>query len=141
MAKENKKGNGILNKIEKIGNALPHPAVLFVILSVAIVIISFIVSKIGTTVTYFDAREGKDVTIMAENMLSASGLRYIFNSATKNFTGFAPLGTVLVAIAWGGCSGMVWPDQCQPEEAASECESKTTHRGHRICGYHVQCSF
>ena len=98
MAKENKKSNGILNKIEKIGNALPHPAVLFVLLSVAIVIISFIVSKIGTTVTYFDAREGKDVTIMAENMLSASGLRYIFNSATKNFTGFAPLGTVLVAM-------------------------------------------
>lgn len=98
MAKENKKSNGILNRIEKIGNALPHPAVLFVILSIAIVIISFIVSKLGTAVTYFDAREGKDVTIMAENMLSASGLRYIFNSATKNFTGFAPLGTVLVAM-------------------------------------------
>lgn len=98
MAKENKKSNGILNRIEKIGNALPHPAVLFVILSIAIVIISFIVSKLGTAVTYFDAREGKDVTIMAENMLSASGLRYIFNSATKNFTGFPPLGTVLVAM-------------------------------------------
>lgn len=98
MAKENKKSNGILNRIEKIGNALPHPAVLFVILSIAIVIISFIVSKLGTAVTYFDAREGKDVTIMAENMLSAAGLRYIFNSATKNFTGFPPLGTVLVAM-------------------------------------------
>lgn len=98
MATENKKSNGILNRIEKIGNALPHPAVLFVILSIAIVIISFIVSKLGTAVTYFDAREGKDVTIMAENMLSAAGLRYIFNSATKNFTGFAPLGTVLVAM-------------------------------------------
>lgn len=98
MATENKKNNGLLKKIERVGNALPHPAIIFVILCVAIVIISFIVNKLGTTVTYFDAKEGKDVTIMAENMLSAAGLRYIFNNATKNFTGFAPLGTVLVAM-------------------------------------------
>ena len=98
MAKENKKSNGILKKIEKVGNALPHPAIIFVILCVAIVIISFIVNKLGTTVTYFDARQGKEVTVMAENMLSGAGLQYIFNSATKNFTGFAPLGTVLVAM-------------------------------------------
>ena len=98
MAKENKKSNGLLKKIEKVGNALPHPAIIFVILCVAIVIISFIVNMLGTTVTYFDARQGKEVTVMAENMLSGAGLQYIFNSATKNFTGFAPLGTVLVAM-------------------------------------------
>lgn len=90
--------NGILKKIEKIGNALPHPAIIFVILSIAVIIISYIVSLIGTTVTYFDARQGAEVTITADNMLSAAGLRYVFNSATKNFTGFAPLGTVLVAM-------------------------------------------
>src|SRR5690554_433327 len=101
MAKNNpnnKEKKGILHTIEVVGNALPHPAIIFVILSVAVVIISYIVALIGTEVTYFDAREAADVTISAENLLSASGLRYIFNSATTNFTGFAPLGTVLVAM-------------------------------------------
>lgn len=32
------------------------------------------------------------------SLLTPDGLRYMFNSATKNFTGFAPLGTVLVAM-------------------------------------------
>lgn len=99
MAKENNRGrDGILKKIEDLGNALPHPAMIFVMLSVAIVIISFIISLLGAKVTYLEARTGELVTITAENLLSAEGLRYIFNSATKNFTGFAPLGTVLVAM-------------------------------------------
>lgn len=94
----NKENKGVLKSIERIGNALPHPAIIFVILSVAVIIISYIVSLMGTTVTYMDARQGAEVTIGADNMLSAAGLRYVFNSATKNFTGFAPLGTVLVAM-------------------------------------------
>lgn len=94
----NKENKGVLKSIERIGNALPHPAIIFVILSIAVIFISYIVSLIGTSVTYFDARQGAEVTITADNMLSAAGLRYVFNSATKNFTGFAPLGTVLVAM-------------------------------------------
>lgn len=90
--------NGILKKVERIGNALPHPAMLFVILCAVIIVISYLVSLTGLSVTYFDARQAKEVTITASNMLSADGLRYIFNNATKNFTGFAPLGVVLVAM-------------------------------------------
>ena len=101
MAKNKKdtpKQNGILKGIERVGNAMPHPAMIFVILSAAVVVISFIVAQMGTSVTYYDARAGAEVTVSAVNMLSADGLRYIFNNATKNFTGFAPLGTVLVAM-------------------------------------------
>jgi aminobenzoyl-glutamate transport protein len=94
----NKKEKGILKGIERVGNALPHPAMLFVILSAAVLVISFLVSKLGTSVTYFDAKAGEELTVSAVNMLSADGIRYIFNTATKNFTGFAPLGTVLVAM-------------------------------------------
>ena len=43
-------------------------------------------------------RLGKEVTKSAVSLLNAEGIRYIFNSATKNFTDFAPLGTVLVAM-------------------------------------------
>ena len=93
-----KKNKGILQGVERIGNALPHPVMIFIILSIAIVLVSFAVSQAGVSVTYFDARSGEDVTVTAMNLFSAEGLRYIFNSATTNFTGFAPLGTVLVAM-------------------------------------------
>ncbi len=90
--------NGILKSIERVGNALPHPAIIFVILSAVVIVASYLVSKAGTTVTYYDARAGAEATVTASNLLSAEGLRYIFNTATTNFTGFAPLGTVLVAM-------------------------------------------
>lgn len=89
---------GFLKNVERIGNALPHPAMIFVYLSLAVIVISAIVAKIGDPVTYYDAKAGEQVTTGAVSLLNADGLRYMFNSATKNFTGFAPLGTVLVAM-------------------------------------------
>lgn len=90
--------SGFLKGVERVGNALPHPAMIFVILCVAIILISALVSKSGISVEYFDARAGENVTVEAVSLLNADGLRHIFNSATKNYTGFAPLGTVLVAM-------------------------------------------
>lgn len=90
--------SGFLKNVEKIGNALPHPAIIFVILCAVIIIASAIVAAMGTTVNYYDAKAGKEVTLQAVSLLNAEGLRYIFNSAVNNFTGFAPLGTVLVAM-------------------------------------------
>ena len=96
--KNTKEVKGFLGQVERIGNALPHPAMIFVLLSAVIIVISAIAAKFGQPLTYYDARAGADVTVEAFSLLNAEGLRYIFNSATKNFTGFAPLGTVLVAM-------------------------------------------
>lgn len=96
--KETKEMNGFLKGIENIGNALPHPAMIFVILSALVIVISALVAKFGAPVTYYDAKAGEEVTKKAVSLLNVEGLRYIFNSATTNFTGFAPLGTVLVAM-------------------------------------------
>ena len=96
--KKNKEVSGFLKGVEKIGNKLPHPAILFFILSLIVVIVSAIAEAVGAPVTYFDAKKGQDVTIKALSLLNADGFRYILNSATKNFTSFAPLGTVLVAM-------------------------------------------
>lgn len=104
MAKENKKKKdgqeigGFLKGVETIGNKLPHPAMLFVILSVIVIIVSHFVAASGASVTYFDAKAGEEVTKQAVSLLNKEGLAYIFNSATTNYTGFAPLGTVLVAM-------------------------------------------
>ena len=52
----------------------------------------------GVSVDFFDAREAEVVKIHAVPLLNAEGVRHIFKSAVTNFTGFAPLGTVLVAM-------------------------------------------
>ncbi len=102
MSKETKKNpqeiGGFLKGVEAIGNKLPHPAMLFFILSLIVIVISHFVAASGVSVTYFDARAKAEVTKKAVSLLNADGLRYMFNSATKNYTGFAPLGTVLVAM-------------------------------------------
>lgn len=102
---EKTKGNkGFLGAIERVGNALPNPAIIFIILAVLVIIASGIVAAMGTTVTYFDANLGEERTVQAVSLLNGDGLRYIFNSATTNFTSFAPLGTVLVAMLGVGVS-------------------------------------
>ena len=100
--KNNKKKLGVLGRIEKIGNILPHPTTLFVILCAVIMIISHIAYKLGVEVNYqgidVKTNELKDLTVGVVSLLTPDGIRYMFTSAIKNFTGFAPLGTVLVAL-------------------------------------------
>lgn len=92
--------NRFLDMVEKGGNKLPHPTALFLILAVLVVIISGVAASSGLKVTYERIADGKaeQVTVEAVSLMSAQGLRQIFSEAVNNFTGFAPLGTVLVAM-------------------------------------------
>lgn len=98
MKEKTNGSKGFLGTIERVGNALPNPAIIFIILAVLVIIASAIVEATGIEVTYFDANLGEERTVQAVSLLNGDGLRYIFNSATTNFTSFAPLGTVLVAM-------------------------------------------
>ncbi|MDN6385625.1 MAG: AbgT family transporter, partial [Alkalibacterium sp.] len=62
------------------------------------IVISDLAARFGAPVEYFNATEGDYVTVEAVSLLTGKGLSHIFNSAVDNFTGFAPLGTVLVAM-------------------------------------------
>lgn len=110
MNESTKQGKGLLGMVERVGNALPNPAIIFIILCLLVIVAAEIVARTGVSVTYFDALAGEDKTVTAVSLLNAEGLRYIFNSATRNFTSFAPLGTVLVAMLGVGAaeySGLV----------------------------------
>ena len=100
--KINDSNKGILNSIEKIGNKLPHPATIFVILCGIIIVVSAIMARMGVSVTYTgldrSSMEIKEMTSTVVSLLTPEGIRYMFTSAVKNFTSFAPLGTVLVAL-------------------------------------------
>lgn len=95
---ESKKKNGLLtrllNFIEKAGNALPHPATLFLILALLALLVSWLASAGGMEAINPATSE----LVKPINLLSSEGLHRIFDGMVDNFTGFAPLGIVLVAM-------------------------------------------
>jgi aminobenzoyl-glutamate transport protein len=86
--------NRFLGVIERAGNVLPHPATLFVILAAGVLILSAITAALGVSVKH----PGTGETVSVVNLLTVPGLHRILTSLVTNFTGFAPLGTVLVAM-------------------------------------------
>lgn len=86
-----------LDSIEWLGNLLPHPVTLFAILCVLVVVASGIAAALGVSVA--DPRPANEGEWIAVNsLLNAEGLRRLITEMVTNFTGFAPLGTVLVAM-------------------------------------------
>jgi aminobenzoyl-glutamate transport protein len=83
-----------LGAIERVGNALPHPATLFAILAGMVIFLSWLLSELGITVLH-----PKDSSVIEPiNLVSREGLHWILEHTVTNYTGFAPLGTVLVAL-------------------------------------------
>ena len=92
--------NRWLNGIEAVGNKLPHPVALFAILAGAIVVISAVCAAFGVSATGELVVDGQlqETTIQAVSLLTKDGLAYMFTHAVSNFTTYAPLGMVLVAM-------------------------------------------
>lgn len=94
--------NRFLATVEFLGNMLPHPITLFAMFCIAIVLFSGIADWMGLSA--IDPRpEGSagrdpDGVIEVVSLMSAEGLQRIVTGLVTNFTGFAPLGTVLVAL-------------------------------------------
>lgn len=84
----------ILRHVEAVGNALPHPALLFLYLTGFVFLLSGFVSAIGLESIHPVSKEA----LKPVNLLSGHGLRYLLTDMVKNFTSFAPLGTVLIAM-------------------------------------------
>ncbi|SSY71246.1 AbgT family transporter [Alysiella crassa] len=99
---KNKRLHKLLNVIEWLGNLLPHPVVLFLIF----IGILLLTSAIGA---YFDwsvmdprpeGAKGRaaDGMIRVVNLLNGDGIVKMLENLVTNFTGFAPLGTALIAL-------------------------------------------
>lgn len=83
-----------LSIVEKGGNALPHPATLFLILALLVIVLSAVAKAAGWSA----AHPTTGAAILPVSLLSIDGLHRILKSLVTNFTNFAPLGTVLVAL-------------------------------------------
>ena len=87
-------GQRLLTSVERIGNKLPDPAVLFIALLLIVWIVSWLVSYLEFDV--IDPRTG--AALVVQNQLSGSAMTAFFASMVKNFAHFHPIGVVLVAI-------------------------------------------
>lgn len=84
----------VLNGVEKAGNKLPDPVTLFALFTVLILIASAVFGMLGTSAVH----PGTGETIKVVNLLNAEGIRSIVTTLVPNFTGFPPLGLVLVVM-------------------------------------------
>ena len=92
-----------LDAIERAGNALPSPATIFLVLTIAVMIISAICASLGVSVTYetIDTANGNQIvetTVSAVNLLSVESIRHLVTTMVSNFTSFFALGTVFTII-------------------------------------------
>lgn len=98
MVEQKVKKKGFINRsldiIEKSGNKLPDPVVIFISLCLIILFASFVTGKMGVSAK--NPADGK--VIEAMNLLTPEGIAKIISEAVNNFATFPPLGLVLVVM-------------------------------------------
>lgn len=132
--KPEKKGGfaKVLDVIERVGDKVPHPAIIFLALCGIIIVLSAVLAAFDVKVTqeiatpnpapgevhyeggtsypgiqpdaedYQPDYEITTETIEVESLLSADGLRFLFTSPVDNFNGFGVIGVILVAMVGVG---------------------------------------
>lgn len=86
--------NRFLNAIEKSGNKLPDPAILFLYLMLFVWLLSAVLSPID----FGEVHPLTGEELMVNNLLTGSALANFLATMVSTFTSFAPLGIVLVAM-------------------------------------------
>ena len=123
---------GWLGTIERVGNKVPHPVMMFLYLIIGVIVLSAVLEWIGVSVTeqiavpitadatgdfYVDSTEPlesyplepmdadfeiEEQTIAIRSLLTTDGIRFIFTSFVANFAGFSVVAVVFVAMIGAG---------------------------------------
>lgn len=83
-----------LSMIERAGNKMPDPVMVFIILIGVIILASWFFSAIGTEAIH----PGTGEVVQVENLLTRTNIIRMIEEAVSNFTGFPALGLVLVVM-------------------------------------------
>lgn len=96
MKEDSKKGlfSSFLSVVEKIGNKIPDPMLLFIYLCIGVIVFSFIGAKVGFSAINPTSGE----LVETYNLLSKEGFIRMLTSAVSNYTGVSALGLVLVCM-------------------------------------------
>src|SRR5271167_3529992 len=96
----------LLDGVERVGNKVPHPAVIFFILAGLVIVLSHLFYLLGTSVTYEvvnpQTHQIEHATATVNSLLSADGIRFMLTSMVRNFSNFGPVGTIFVVMVGVG---------------------------------------
>ncbi|HMD63777.1 MAG TPA: AbgT family transporter [Stellaceae bacterium] len=96
----------LLDGVERVGNKVPHPAVIFFILAGLVILLSHLLYLLGTTVTYEvvnpQTHKVETATATVNSLLSADGIRFILTSMVRNFANFGPVAIIFVVMVGVG---------------------------------------
>lgn len=111
---------GFLRFIERIGNKIPHPFLLFVYLVALLMLATALLSWFNITVT--NPVNGE--VIHVKNLLSREGIQWILPNIIKNFSGFTPLGAILTLVLGAGLAERVGLLQALMYKIASKVQAR-----------------
>lgn len=104
----------LLDAVERVGNRVPHPVMIFVYLIGIVVVLSAILALFGVQVSYQAynpaTHEIEPATTAARSLLTIDGIRFMFAGVVRNFMGFNAVGVIIVAMVGVGVaeeSGLV----------------------------------
>lgn len=96
----------LLDVVERVGNKVPHPAVIFIILIGMVIVLSHIFYMMGVSVSYQvinpQTHKVEDATTAARSLLTADGIRFMFTGVVQNFMNFNAVGVIIVAMVGVG---------------------------------------
>lgn len=124
----------LLNTVERVGNKVPHPVLMFFYLMIGVIVLSAILSLLNVSVTeqiavplpvevtpdfYEDVSQYtlsgvggvtdvqyviKEQTITINSLLNIDGIRFLFTSFVANFQSFGALAVTLIAMMGAGAA-------------------------------------
>jgi aminobenzoyl-glutamate transport protein len=96
----------MLDVIERIGNKVPHPAVIFLAMIVVLIVLSHGLHLLAVSVSYPVVDPAthlvEEASASVNSLLTADGLRFMLTSVVPNFLGFTAVGVVIVAMVGVG---------------------------------------
>jgi aminobenzoyl-glutamate transport protein len=103
-----------LDGVEKVGNMVPHPVIIFLILIAIVIVLSAVLGAFGTAVTFErinpETHEIEQASVAIRNLLNGDGIRFMYESLVPNFMAFTAVGLMIAAMIGAGVaeeSGLV----------------------------------
>lgn len=95
-----------LDVVERVGNKVPHPAVIFLILIAIVIVLSQILHMLGVSINYQvlnpETHKLDTATTPARSLMTADGIRFMYERLIPNFMSFTAVGLMIVAMVGAG---------------------------------------
>jgi aminobenzoyl-glutamate transport protein len=103
-----------LDGVERVGNMVPHPVVIFLILIAIVIVLSALLSLFGAAVSFErinpDTHQIESAATEIRSLLNTDGIRFLYSSLIPNFMSFTAVGLMIAAMIGAGVaeeSGLV----------------------------------